>query len=595
MVVAGEVERLDRELNALIEHGDKRRFRVYDATHGRTRQISQFDVHRRADARAGGAVRDQEIVDPDKRNEVRQSHYKTEIAEHEKALHDHNIIVKKTLQKTSKQLAEKTAEHSTLQAEVRGIVSHFQHLQQPMPMPLLSRPELSKLQDQAVSNGNPIRFATLERIRESLAVEHNAPTRNDEEVARLEGQLLLARAEQATRLTRLQQFQQNKHQTRWDIAKEKHSLVSVERLISEKENQSKIFGSPFNLGTINILPSRRRAAAAAATQLKEVRDVVLQKIEDRQQTLEAGVKDALKMTDAFTTVFTREQQKQTARGGERMAKDLTRHEISRLVEHSLTLADPAMLRQSLILEAQYNDRQKDRYSIDEQSAKASGREILVDVALKGARDRQQSFLERKDFVPVVVKDLEGKETTSRIFDFHEPTHPMKLLGARLFESKEERHLRLETHKAIEFQGERQSQDIKNLEQCQQIVGEHATLLRDQIRESGHEPPDAAFTTKQIMQLEIYAHRQPDPNERDRIMSLINNAELSHHVFTPQLYDSLAAVGEALRDSPLDRDSLTTQPPEQTQPDLHQQPDLQIGRVDDQSPAIGESIDIDLTH
>lgn len=594
MVVAAEVERLDRELTALTEHGDKRRFRVFDASHGRTRQISQFDVHRRADTRAAAVVRQQEIVDPDKRNEVRQSHYKTEVDQHDKAIRDHNIILQKSIKKTSQQLADKTTEHSTLQAEVRDIVSLFQQRKEQLPTPLLTRPELSKLQDQSVSNGNPVRFATLERIRQSLAVEHKAPTRTDTEIARLEGQLLLARAEQAARLARLQQFNHNRHQTRWDIGKEKHSLVSVERLIEEKENRSKIFGAPFNLGSINILPSRRRAAAAACTELKGVRDVVLQKIEERQQSLEASVKEALKMTEALSTVFVGEQEKQLSRGGERLEKDLRRHEISRLVEHSLNLADPAMLRQSLILESQHNDRQQDRYSIDEQSSKATGREIIVDVALKGARERLDAFLERKDFVPVIVKDIEGKETTSRIFDFHEPSHPMKLLAARLFESKEERHLRQETHKAIDFHGEQLSQDVKNLEQCREIVGEHAAQLRDQVRGEGREPPDAAFTTKQIMQLEIYAHRQPDPNERDRIMTLIESAELTHHVFTPLAYDNSQAVTSAVRESPLDRDSLSTQLPDHAT-DFHQQPHMEIGRMDDQSPTINESIDIDLTH
>jgi len=32
MVVAGEVERLERDAESLIEHGDKRRFRVFDAS-----------------------------------------------------------------------------------------------------------------------------------------------------------------------------------------------------------------------------------------------------------------------------------------------------------------------------------------------------------------------------------------------------------------------------------------------------------------------------------------------------------------------------------------------------------------------------------
>ena len=541
MVVAAEVERLDRELNSLIEHGDKRRFRVFDASHDKTRQISQFDVHRRAEVRAGAAVRALEITDPNERHNVRTQHYKTEVAAHEKALHDHNIIVKKTLDKTNKQLGKAQVEHASLQAQVRAIVREYgQH--RTLPTPFLTRDELSKLQNQTINNGNANRVTTLERIREKLAVEHDSPTRTDKEIARLEGQLLVTRAEQAARVARLRQFEQTKHQTSWQVGKEKYSLVYVDRQIAEKETASHVFGGPL---MINIFPSSRRAAAAAAAQLKEVREVILTKIEDRKAELSNSLKEALKMTETLTSIFTLERDKQQSRGGERQEKELTRNEISRLVEHSFALGDPAMLRQSLLLESQYNSRQNQSASIVEQSSKAAGRELLGNIALKEATERLDAFQERKDFVPVVVQDLEGKDVTARVFDFREPLHPLKWIVQRLSESKNDRHLRNETNQAVNFQEEQLQQDVHNLDGCRQLLAADADRLRDAVLTFGHAIPDATFTTKQIMQLEIYAHRQQDPNERDRVLALINQAETSHHVFTPQKFDHEKIVTEVL--------------------------------------------------
>ena len=57
MVARAEVDRLQSDLNSTRAHGDKRRFRVFDDTHGYTRQISEFDIRRRADAYASVAVR----------------------------------------------------------------------------------------------------------------------------------------------------------------------------------------------------------------------------------------------------------------------------------------------------------------------------------------------------------------------------------------------------------------------------------------------------------------------------------------------------------------------------------------------------------
>ncbi|SRR6266404_1185187 len=603
MVVAGEVERLERDVESLIEHGDKRRFRVFDASHGRTRQISQFDVHRRAEARAAATVRDTEITDPNERQNARNSYYQAEVDQHSKALHDHRIIVAKTLQATQNKLTAATAEHAGLQAQVRAITHQYSKQSKPLPTPLLARNELTVLQSQAITNGSPNRVKTLERIRGSLAVEHNSPTRTDKEIARLEGQLLMARAEQAARLVRLQQFEQNKHQTRWQIGDEKHSLVNVDRLISEKQDESRLFGAK----TLHILPGTRRAAATAAVELKDTRERIFNKIEDRKDELSQSLKEAVTMTETLTSIFHRErgtqqerhwQMEQRGETPERLEKELTRSEITRLVEYSLTMADPAMLQQALILESQVSARQEERPLL-EQSAKASGRELLGDISLKEAQQRLISFNERKDFVPVVVKDLEGSEVTARAFDFREPTHPVTWLASRLLESKNDRHLRQEVNKAIQFQGEQLQQDATNFEACHQLLSATAEQLRAEVKDAGHEPPEATFTTKQIVQLEIYALRQPDPNERDRVMSLINHAEETHHVFTPQAFDSSTVAETLLRDTPLDHDPstpITGQPiPEIAGPlapsPAHSEPSL---KQDELSPSLDQTFDIDLT-
>ena len=84
MVARSEVEHLESDLKSTREHGDKRRFRVFDATHGHTRPISAFDIQRRADAAAGAAVRQAQTADPDQRHQLRQARYDREIERHER-------------------------------------------------------------------------------------------------------------------------------------------------------------------------------------------------------------------------------------------------------------------------------------------------------------------------------------------------------------------------------------------------------------------------------------------------------------------------------------------------------------------------------
>lgn len=71
LVARGEVERLTTALENAQDHGDKRRFRVWEDSKTRSRWISEFDIKCRADARALRHVYEQEILDRDIRRERR--------------------------------------------------------------------------------------------------------------------------------------------------------------------------------------------------------------------------------------------------------------------------------------------------------------------------------------------------------------------------------------------------------------------------------------------------------------------------------------------------------------------------------------------
>jgi hypothetical protein len=608
MLARAEVERLEAELQSINDHGDKRRFRVFDASHGRTRQISEFDIHRRADARAACSVREQAIADPDQRHLARQIHYENDLHNHGKAIHDHQIIVSKTIKKIGRDLGKASAEHAGLRAQVRAIQTNYKATGRQMPVPLLSRDELAKLQDQAIASQNSPRVRTLENIRQSLALEHDKPTRTDKEIARLEGQLLMTRAEQAARHERAHQFERNRHQIRWKIDGEKYSLAELDRTIAEKQNRSRFFGFPLRIKTIHLIPSKRRAAAAAAERLKEVREAILAKIDERKHELASSLDQSVRMTQTLTQIHSREQESQRARGGERLDKILTRSEISHLLDHASTLSDRAMLQQAYILEAQYHDRQSSdkQLPLTEQAARGAGREVVSEIMVKEASKKVEAFNEHKDFVPVIVTDLDGREMTGRLADFHEPRHPIKWLLHRVAEAKEERHLRQQVTKAVDAEAAQLREELSNARQCHELTKGIADSYREHLHTIGEAVPEPTFTTKQIMQLEIYAVRHPDQQERQRIESLINHAELSHHVFTPQAYDSgQRTTSEDLRRNDLGKDQLRDHDPlplsidghQPTSPGLPQNQRLEpaANSQPDQTSPAQDNHDLDILH
>src|SRR5215216_4840074 len=425
MVARAEVDRLQSDLNSTRAHGDKRRFRVFDDTHGYTRQISEFDIRRRADANAGVAVRQAQELNPDGRQHVRQTRFDSEIERHAKGIGDHQIIVSKTIHKLEGQLAAAQKEHAQYRPHVQQIQIRYQAQKAPLPVPLLRHSELNKLQDQAVANRNPARVRTLEIIRESLACERSENTRTDKEIARLDGQLLVVRSEQAARQERAHQFERTRHQTRWQINDKKYSLVELDRRISDQENRSRIFGSPLKITTLHLSPSARREAAAQVMELKTIRQLVVEKIENRRQELTATVSDAGRMTAVLSEIHLKEHDRLIQRNGERHEKILSRAEINQLIEHGNLLSDPAMLKHAFILEARYEERlpEDKRPPLTTTAARAIGREALSEIALQQATQKLNSFEEHKQFTSGPIKDFQGREQTARLFDFRRPRHP----------------------------------------------------------------------------------------------------------------------------------------------------------------------------
>src|SRR5207302_8114517 len=76
----------------------------------------------------------------------------------------------------------------------------------------------------------------------------------DKEIARLEGQLLMAASNQATG-TNAPTSSNETLQTRWEIDGEQYSLAELDSAIAEKQNRSRFFGFPLRIKTIHLIPS----------------------------------------------------------------------------------------------------------------------------------------------------------------------------------------------------------------------------------------------------------------------------------------------------------------------------------------------------
>lgn len=555
LVARGEVERLTLALQNAQEHGDKRRFRVWDDSRNRSRWISEFDIRRRADARAMRRVHEQDILDRDERRSWRQELFEQDVSGHDRGITNHRAILGKTIEKTEAELKQAWQVYGGLRHSVTMIRRNYEAAGKELPVPLLTPRELFTLELQAISARKPERLLSLEKIRISLAAERGAAPRTDREAGRLQGQLIVARTDEAARAKRLDDFERSRHQTRWEVDGEKWSLSDLDRETKELGARAIVFSRPGDLiprrilspvgeslriiktlgKTTNILPSGRRRAAAEVERLTEVRAQVERNIVERRETLQAEHSQAAKMTSTLEQLWDREAASRGARGQGVPAPVMSNSELNRLEANAQLTGDPQMLRLFQTLEAEQIGRMSlEKQPTPEQVAgRALAREIVAEVTAFESEIKLHEFEERMEFSPVVFADAQGRDRTGSLYEFREPRHLTEYIAERVLESKENREFRLAVEAGVGAQHEQIKSEFDRALECLHVAKGAADGFRADYERRGQEPPAPVFTRKEINQLELFAERQTDREIFRHYDQIITGAERDMRVIEAQ--------------------------------------------------------------
>lgn len=582
MVARGEYERLTVALHNAREHGDKRRFRIFDSTHNRTRRISEFDIKRRSDALAMRQVADKVIPDKTKRHAERQSLYELEVKGHSHGIVNHQTILQKTIKKIEGDLKRAKTDYEALHSRALIIVRDYQTAGKPLPPPIISSKELTKLQDQAIAAKDTKRLLMLEDVRQQISEALQVPTRSTKESARVQGQLIVARSDERVKEQRLNEFEQNRHMTRWEIKGEKWSLAEVDKQISLKLQETKILNHPEQLiptgsrsvgGAVarivttlgknsNLLPSGRRAAAAEVARLTEIRNEIQARIEERRDRLQGELGKCAKLSETLGVISQAEAARIEQAGKVQPAPLLTRPELNRLEANSLIAKDPEMLKTFQAMEADHADKLSpgQRMSPAVMAGRAAAREVMAEIALRESEEKLAAFtstLPVKDkpersllrralarspqsksnqptpqsnlFQPVLITDSSGQERVVTAWEYREDPRPIHRAIGRAFEASERQHIREEIDRSLEERATQLEHEVEQSRTIFEMTRGVADGFREMFSERGAEAPQPIFTPKEIVQLEIYAVRHPSEEVRQQTQSLIERAELEGRV------------------------------------------------------------------
>jgi hypothetical protein len=477
-----------------VEHGETYRFSVLDQSTAEERQISEFDVRRRAVARATRISQGNPIL----RNQAIEE----DLSQHGETLRQLEEIREAKIAALRKDISGMSQKLSRVET---AVIERWDGSNDVNRTPLIDRQTLSELQQQAVKLNLTHLVSEMESIRTALAREHNAPVRTDDEAAKLGAQLNVARADLMAKDARLENFEASVHLGTYEVHDERWSLGALDKQIGRRIEDSKFVPTRAqrldfrSLAYFNYSSEGRQQAHDEVEHLNFVRAEIVRRISGRREGLTEDRDTAREMVDVLEGIHQIEQDKGMREGQVMPDPQYDAFQIRSLETSAEILRDSKLLREVHEWENTFG-----RNSEPGWEGRSVAREIMSGLAVEETKERLERYLETKR---VASLNLGNHQTgTLREVEARTLTEYM----ARAIESREQRDFRHAVKVAAKDHHGRLVSDFEKAQDYHEAVRELASELRDR---------EPRFTDKEKINLEIYAERQNDEMTRQQYLGL----------------------------------------------------------------------------
>jgi hypothetical protein len=530
LIAEDRLRRLSERREWVLADGERRRVLVADAE-GREWFVSEADLRRRATVRAGQVMEKLgRKFGRDEREEMRREVLRKEIAKEGELIARIREARESDLTGIERRLAQAASVEGPRIRDAAAVRQRYESRGQGPPVPLLSRAELSALQDGAVARGDAARVRELEGIRVSLAAEHGAPTRNDQEVGRLRARLLVAASALAVERESAARFEETKHVRNWPVTARgtgqraaeddlRYSLSRVERALARESDRARFIGER----AVHWDENKRREAGERAEEFGRFREAVLDQIQGRRAQHADAVARQEQLVKSLGEIQAREQGRYRAEGRELPEPRLNPQNLRQLEAHAERLFDPASWLTLARLERDFDARAHGAgQPRPERTGRALAREIMAEIGLREAEAAREKFHSQRERVDVIIRDDGAREITlGRLADV-EPRGPLAYLLRPLLARGEGYR---EVSAAVAAQADRLDA------RCEQAGRAYKTLravAREYAQEyeqahPGEMLPRPAFMPSEISRLEQQAARESDPAMKARYEALSRDA------------------------------------------------------------------------
>ncbi|HRH41586.1 MAG TPA: hypothetical protein PKY82_08085 [Pyrinomonadaceae bacterium] len=554
MLVAAEVARRERNIENLIEHGDKKRFKIKDEETENVHHVSLFDIERKI-----------EIVSRQKawvlhpKNPAKRAESISLLAEEERAKHLPVITQLETIRRhvlgfENRHLNNAEEKHTRLHNQKLLIEKKYERQNLAIPIPIFTPDELQRLQTEAIREQNIEKILLLENIRHINALELQRPSRRDEDLTEFLATKIVAALKLEAAEKRLADFSKTKDFVKVKIGNSFWSLSLLEQ--HKNQNASKNgFLKQIKANTLGLI---FRAENEISKQEKLEYPVLHKQISDALEEVHNGRRDEIEKQREFNQTLSKIFNGETNPNKTSFAPTFSAFELAEiedlaqsvgrieLQEKALSGQETFLLEKSAATQNKLtnknqsvplqSEKQKQVSETAEKiigefiSARVAAKVVIANTKVAEAEENINRSNRHKMFIKHRLKDAETgaeREVSWRDVEPKKPYHLLDKILLQIFESKEQKHERELVRQAAKNQEKALMMDLQNNKA-------RLSRLESQINEfqkkTGSKSEAApVFTPKEIAALEARKYQTTDKQEAEQLARIISEAEQNNRV------------------------------------------------------------------
>ena len=587
MLTASEIRRRERNIENLIEHGDKKRFKIKDDLTGNTRHVSLFDIERKIEIISRRKASHAQPNDAEKSAELAAKITLEMRVQHEPVIRQLETIRHHVLGFENRHLQEAQEKHTRLNSQKLLLQKKCERLKVAVPLPIFSSGEIQGLQSEAIREQNLEKILMLEGIRQSNAAELNRPSRRDRDVRELLAAKTVAELKTQAAEKRLREFPASRDFIKVKIGDSvwsRRELEQHELRATEKNN----FWTQIKSKTGELLFRSNKKGAL----LQKFDYPTLHKaVDDALETLENKRRDEIEKLKEFSKTLDKIFDAETNPKKTRLTPAFSAYELSdaedlsvdagreNFCENALLLQE-SWLREKLAETSRGTDDSKMSKASDEvknqkrfastvetpiefqsepdaQTAakkiigklvlgRAAARSVIAQTKAIEAQENLNRYMREKFFINHRIVDAKtGAESEVSLTDV-EPRKHYYLLDTILekaFESKEQKNLRDVVQQAAQKKEKELAQNFSVAQNRASRLENQKSRLLEKYSASPEEV-QPIFTPKEIAALDIRAARTIEKREANRLEKIVNDAEKDSRV--ERIQDLLAEAAKKIQ-------------------------------------------------